>query len=214
MKVLAISDTHNKILVPEDFPETELLIHCGDMTKFGDEEIPKAVEQIAGLRAKYKVCTFGNHDRNGMNYKKYFDDAGIILLVDQEVVIEGIRIYGVPWVKCFHESLFHFHMKNIEEQKAIWDKLPEGLDLLITHTPMHGFHDAWVKDPLVRFGCDIFTQKMFSMQEPPKIHCCGHIHEQSVPDPEEWKPGYFTYNVASLTENYGWKLKPYREFEI
>jgi len=59
-----------------------------------------------------------------------------IYLEDSMVEIEGIRIYGSPWTLSYHDWVFQ--LDGGEEIKRMWDLIPTGVDVLVTHNPPSG----------------------------------------------------------------------------
>jgi len=58
-----------------------------------------------------------------------------------------------------------------KDRQAAWGKIPEGLDILMTHVPPAGrlcYDD--VGDPLL-------TERLKELKQKPKIHCFGHDHD-------------------------------------
>jgi Icc-related predicted phosphoesterase len=55
-----------------------------------------------------------------------------------------------------------------------WDKIPQGVDILLTHTPPVGHGDYTITG--IRAGC---VELLNSVQKRirPKYHVFGHIHE-------------------------------------
>lgn len=65
--VLILSDTHNATPfpngIPENFPQVDLLIHCGDLTMLGtNEEFIRAINMLGQILAANKLVIPGNHD--------------------------------------------------------------------------------------------------------------------------------------------------------
>lgn len=84
----------------------------------------------------YKVVIAGNHDLYLEN--KSLDEiqkllSNAIYLQDSECNIKGLRIYGTPWIPKFGKWAFMLSSKHKLNQK--WEKIPSGIDILITHGP-------------------------------------------------------------------------------
>ena len=175
MKLVLISDTHglhSKVSVPDG----DILIHAGDLTNVGKAmEIAEAGEWLRSLPHKHKVVIAGNHD---WGFQKDLGDAlqnlgeDIVYLQDSEVTIEGLRIYGSPWQPFFCNWAFNVPRGML---KPYWDKIPEGLDVLITHGPPSGILDQ--SAPHLHSEC-LGDAELFEAVERvnPKVHVFGHIH--------------------------------------
>lgn len=193
MKIVVISDTHNRKI---EVPEGDLLIHCGDATGRGSEdEMIEFNDWIKTLPHKQKIYVPGNHDKLGERDEKLFRKLlpSMTVLINQEIIIEGIKIYGSPYTPTFFKWAF---MKDRgPDMKKNWDLIPLDTDILVTHGPPHGFldiadewvtfdhtfkhlpEDQWVPRKVrtqVHVGCEELYQAVLRVK--PKYHLFGHIH--------------------------------------
>ena len=180
--IVAISDTHNHCV---SVPPGDLLIHAGDATETGQ------VAEFASLNQWFEstshatiLYTPGNHDRlfqcNRLRAQSIVPKA--ICLIDELIVVHGLRIYGSPWAPVFEEWPF---MLTEDELKEKWAQIPEGLDILITHSPPYGILDfGWG----AHYGSTSLSHRLKEMKHPPKLHFFGHIH-----------PGYGSLTVGETT---------------
>jgi Icc-related predicted phosphoesterase len=99
--------------------------------------------------------------------------SNAIYLEDSYVTIENIKIYGSPWQPRFGKN-WGFNLERGEELKEKWEKIPDDIDILITHGPPESILDK--TDQGLSVGCDQLFE--FVMEKiKPKIHIFGHIHE-------------------------------------
>lgn len=106
------------------------------------------------------------------NVKQYLTNC--IYLEDSAIEICGVKIYGTPWQPEFCK--WAFNVPRGQQCMEKWDMIPEGLDVLITHTPPVGHGDLVCSG--VRAGCvDLLT--VVQKRIKPKYHIFGHIHEGS-----------------------------------
>jgi Icc-related predicted phosphoesterase len=178
-----MSDTHNdhhKLNVGS----CDLLIHCGDAgTKGNLTEALDFLWWFNKQNAKYKLVVWGNHDKKAKEHPdaiKLAKDLGIIVLSNNGIEIEGLKIYGVD--KTFkgvndqravdHPELF----ASTEDRINAWKDIPAGLDLLITHMPPLGILDL-VTHKDEHIGCPQLLAKIREVQ--PDFHFFGHVHEQA-----------------------------------
>jgi len=138
---------------------------------------------LGNLPHPHKVVIAGNHDitldeeystRKGLNnhisdIQGLFSNA--IYLQDSEVTILGLRIYGSPWQPFFCD--WAFNVDRGDPIKVYWDKIPEGIDILVTHGPPLG-HGGYVS-PQNDVGCEELI-KVIDRVKPP-VSIFGHIHE-------------------------------------
>lgn len=169
-KICIIADTHRKHR-ELTIPECDLLIHCGDICRFRQQDL-ETLEDIdewfAGVPAKRVVCIGGNHDFPLERGEFRFAHADY--LCDELIEIDGLRIYGAPW--CPDLSNFAFYLPN-EELARKWQRIPAGIDVLITHTPPHGILDVPTSgNP--HLGCPHLRRELERIQ--PRLHAFGHVH--------------------------------------
>ena len=179
MKLVFISDTHNlhkKISVPDG----DFIIHCGDVSLRGTyDEIVSFADWFSSLPHKHKIMIPGNHDflfeRDLEKGKNIIESRNIHLLIDSLVEIEGIKFWGSPITPWFYNWAFNrYRGSSIEEH---WNKIPENVDVLITHGP-----PAYIEKglSLVVEGEDVGCQDLYNTikkRVKPKISSFGHIHE-------------------------------------
>lgn len=183
IKIVTISDTHNaheKI----EMPHGDILIHAGDMSSRGTiSEIKTFGEWFRNIKGfKHKIIIAGNHD---FAFQNEPIEAKIALLSETpelfnihylednllELTLEGraLRIYGSPWQPYFKNYAFNLFPIDLEKE---WSKIPDNLDILITHGPPQGILD---RDERYAYrGCDILLKKV--LMAAPKFHLFGHIH--------------------------------------
>lgn len=180
MKITIISDTHGSEGVL-NLPGGDILIHCGDFTG-GWKTTP--IEQqfqmamffdswLSVQPYKHKILIAGNHDFVCEQRTDYFRTHmnSCIYLQDEMVEIEGFKIYGTPWQPWFHD--WAFNVRDDEKRAEIFSKIPEGIDILMTHCPPKNILDKTVHG--FNVGCPELLKRVLHVK--PKIHCFGHIHE-------------------------------------
>ncbi len=200
--IIAISDLHG-LIKGYTSPKCDLLLIAGDVGRHG-KDIYKDANWLAynfnpWLRqqpAKHIVMIPGNHD-------VVFDEALSIVpkldchvLIDEMVEIEGLKIYGSPWSLEFYNWGF-----NLSEEKLamVWEKIPEGLDILLVHSPPYGIMDMTqnLKYEQKRIGSPSLLKKIKEVR--PKYVIFGHNHGQ--PGMIE-KDGIVFINATLLNDYY------------
>jgi hypothetical protein len=207
VKIVHISDTHNQhkgMIIPAG----DILIHSGDATGRGMHyEIEAFGEWFRSLPHRHKIFVSGNHDllfeKNQAAAKTAFFgtdkpsfDDGVHYLQDEEVTVDVdgqlFIIYGSPWQPWFHNWAFNAYAPQLKE---IWAKIPDRIDILVTHGPPLDILDRCLDGK--RVGCPDLAQAI--KLKKPKIHMFGHIHE----DNGVRVYGETTYsNAAMLDLNY------------
>lgn len=171
MKIAAFSDCHWLYKNIKKFPKADILIFAGDWCGSGlyMDETTTFIEWFKKLKYRNKVVVPGNHDRfcewNMSLCKDLFKNAGINLLIDEQINIEGVSIYGTPWCPFFNYWAF---MKPDEDLKDIFKQIPNNLDILVTHTPPKGICDP------TDYGSDSLRKHLNNVN--PKVHIFGHNH--------------------------------------
>jgi Icc-related predicted phosphoesterase len=175
MKIICIADTHNlhhQILIPEG----DIIIHAGDFSEAGTEkETRDFLEWFAALPHPHKILVPGNHD---FFFEKHIEDLegiippGIHLLIGEEVIINGIKFWGSPYIPG--ESNWAFTKSRGGAMRLHWDLIPPDVDFLITHTPPYGILDEL--DNKRNVGCEQLAARLKILEIP--YHIFGHIHHE------------------------------------
>lgn len=205
MRIVATSDTHSKHKqVP--VPDGDIFIHAGDLTPRGNHnEFISVGNWFLALKERFKHRIFiaGNHDFSlmwnaRMILESYFD-PDVIYLEDKGVEIDGVKIYGSPWMPWFHQWAF---MKHEDELKPHWDAIPDDTQVLITHCPPHGILDMETEPR--RCGSLTLRERVKELSHL-RHHIFGHIHEGYGEDVIE---GVHYHNVAALNGEYRYQNPP------
>ena len=172
-RLVCVSDTHGRtrdLVVPDG----DILLHAGDLTGRGRiKEIRGAHAWLASLPHRHKIVVAGNHD---FGFERTPDEARAVMtdvtyLEDEEVTVEGLRIWGTPWQPWFHD--WAFNLQRGAEMAAVWAKVPTGIDVLLTHGPPAGILDRTYRGEEV--GCA--DQRAALARIRPRLCVFGHIHE-------------------------------------
>lgn len=226
MKIQAISDTHGQSFLNKIEP-CGILLHCGDICP--DYNGKNAVElqrnwfhsvlvkDLEQIQAKYIVFIGGNHD--SYLEKLMLDDkeedfrkmlpSNVFYLRDSQVTIDGIKIYGTPWVTNLKGWPFNRSEHLLENTYSL---MPDGIDILLSHAPAHGYCDTIMEYGLTEHVGGVSLAKAINTKRPKRVFN-GHIHSgdhNSIFN--ERKDVAFT-NVSLLDESYKFFYKPF-VFEI
>ena len=120
----------------------------------------------------------GNHDRflHGF-FKDVKLPENVRFLVDNEINVRGLRIYGTPW--CKTEHLYKELGSQIFETsegvlKMLFANIPDnGLDILVSHMPPYIDHSAEFRGG--KCSKELAT-RLLEMKNPPTCVLCGHVH--------------------------------------
>lgn len=182
MRILHISDTHtyhNLLKIPSDI---DMIIHSGDCSNPRDPynnepEVRNFISWYKELPVKNKIYVAGNHDTSiekRLITKKDFQDAGIIYLENESIMIEGIRFFGSPHTPQFGQWAF---MKDRTKLDRFWKKaIPEIVDVIITHGPPKGILDKSYNrnHNMEHCGDKSLFNRILEIQ--PAYVLFGHIH--------------------------------------
>jgi Icc-related predicted phosphoesterase len=190
MIIDCISDLHGY------YPELEggdLLIVAGDLTARDEpKQYLKYFKWISEQNYKKIVWISGNHDNcldkyeilesivNSDDFPKERYAESIEYLCDSGTEFEGLRIWGSPWTLKFpgiNPHCMAFTCDTEEELAEKWDKIPNDLDILVTHSPPFGILDKNVKGE--HCGSVSLRNKTLDGNYFKKFrhHIFGHIHE-------------------------------------
>lgn len=209
MKIVALSDTHNTY---PKLPDGDVLVHAGDFTYLGyNGHTDHVLNNFKWLRMqphKYKIGVAGNHD---FGFGEHTFTPIAKLLFDEEIVTEGKRFYGTPYVPTFGRWAF---MESEEKlYKNFYSKIPEGLDVLICHGPAYKTLDTNKHGE--HCGSRSLARRLAEMEKPPKHFIFGHIHRDlNSPVNHIYYNGINYHNVSYLNESYKEGFNPVQVIEI
>ena len=182
MTILHISDTHtyhDLLKIPSGI---DMIIHSGDCSNPRDpynneSEVRDFIDWYKEIPVKYKIYVAGNHDTSiekGLVTKKDFEDAGIIYLENESVVIEGIKIFGSPHTPNFGNWAF---MKERTKLERFWRlAIDQDVNIVVTHGPPKGILDKSYdrENNMEACGDKSLLNRILEVQ--PTYSLFGHIH--------------------------------------
>jgi len=183
VRIWFISDTHNQhegLRVPEGI---DAVIHCGDEANAGnawlnEPESRRFFAWYSALEVSQKFFIPGNHStaiEQGLVCAHEYPD--IEFLIHQSAEWRGLKIFGSPYTPRFFDWAY---MRAREDLKELWEAIPTGIDILITHGPPQGIGDVTVD---FNGGAPVHVGSRSLMREvvgriKPRIHAFGHIHDE------------------------------------
>jgi Icc-related predicted phosphoesterase len=218
LTIVAISDTHNqaeKMTVPDG----DILIHAGDLTMGGTgKELAQAAKWLGSMQKRFKavIAIPGNHDFGAQDdpvrTRQLFTNYGVRLLIDDYMLVDGIKFYGSPWQPWFYDWAFNFPRNDggvMARQK--WDQIPHDTNVLITHGPPYGLLDKTLGHSYDnRVGCPQLIRAILA-RPAIQAHIFGHIHESFGQHEED---GVWFINAAICDREQYAPVQPAQVFEI
>lgn len=209
---VAISDTHS-LHRQVTLPAGDVLIHSGDFTGRGTRaEVEDFAAWLKQQPHKRKLVTAGNHDKfvetHPSEARAIFEAAGVKLLLNESVEVEGFKVWGSPVTPEFCN--WHFmEDRGPDKIGKTWAKIPDDVEILITHGPAYGHGDLCppyrTSSPKVA-GCLDLLLRLRQIKRPkgvfPLIHVFGHIHNGYGATESDEFPGTVFMNASTCTEQY------------
>lgn len=243
MRIVATADFHGTL---PDIPECDLLLIAGDVCPVWDHN---RQYQAAWLRGEFYdwcrqqpvkniVWCAGNHDFVLQNMAKEKTDKLFgHYLQDEEIIIDGLKIWGSPWSPQFGNWAF---MKDDRELSQYWRMIPSDVDILMVHGPMYGHGDvvpnfvyrpklgtgigtwedaadSWIKE-LVREehvgSISLLNYLTYEAFPKLKLFVFGHIHEGFGQEIAVHGDNQFIAANVSLMNGEYHPVNPVVEFEL
>ncbi|XP_052255058.1 metallophosphoesterase domain-containing protein 1-like isoform X1 [Dreissena polymorpha] len=194
LTIVCISDTHSKLQLSDlsRIPPGDILLHAGDFTLRGSlREVHEFNILLGHLPHPVKIVIAGNHEdclevpsaslklSRRLHLQKNYGVSephqilsNFIYLEDQSVIVSGLKIYGAPWSPLFYSTAFQLQRGEMLARK--WRKIPDDVDILMTHCPPYGICDTNIQGQ--NCGCEALLHELQTRLKP-KFHVFGHIHE-------------------------------------
>jgi Icc-related predicted phosphoesterase len=172
MKIVAIADLHGHLPA---IPACDLLLIGGDICVDGDplsqsiwlsQELKPWLDAIPATEV---VATWGNHDWIGERGRHLVPRLRWHLLVDNAVMLGGLKIYGTPWQPRFFDWAFNLDEPDLAVK---WSAMPDDTDVLVLHSPPRGYGDFNGRE---HSGSPSLLERICAVK--PKLAIFGHIHE-------------------------------------
>ncbi|MCQ2083936.1 MAG: metallophosphoesterase [Bacteroidaceae bacterium] len=230
MKFTAISDLHGYL--PKELPSGDVLCICGDIVPLDyQSDFTQSVAWFCMDFAPwadsqpYRKVVFigGNHDfflqelggkHSPASVMKHLlpgphkGQSKLVYLCDNSVEIDGIRIYGTPWIADLARWAFY---KPEDELIEVYDRIPKKCDILLSHMPPRACDAGRVMqrghfNSMENYGSQMLANAISTRDI--KYALCGHVHTGNH-IPESFDSVSNVVNVSLKDENYKVAFKPF-----
>jgi Icc-related predicted phosphoesterase len=172
LKITCISDTHT-LHRELELPGGDLLVHGGDFTMFGSNAaaIRDFNDWLGEQDYLHKIVIPGNHEgflESDPSKRKWISNAR--LLINESIEVMGLKIWGSPVTPLYGGA---FGLSSETDRRRLYAKIPEDVDILVTHGPPFGILDK-APGSDNHAGCRELLQAVLRVK--PRLHICGHIH--------------------------------------
>ena len=204
MKIIALSDLHGHY--PTNLPDADVVIIAGDIVDFDPYNQRTLRHQLVNFRdwlfelwhdrGILPIGIAGNHDIVFQDMPGVARKLPWVYLEDSGYELRGKRFWGSPWQAWMGGWAFNTPEDGAEAFMAEkFSRIPEGTDVLITHTPPAGFHDTVGGK---HRGSLALNERIEQVQ--PRLAVYGHVHKPGV----EQIDGVTLCNASYV----GWNRKP------
>ncbi|KAF9001952.1 Metallo-dependent phosphatase-like protein [Cyathus striatus] len=190
-RFVCISDTHSKIF---SVPAGDILLHAGDLSSWGrTTQLEKTIAWLASLDHSKKIIIAGNHDLclDGQIRNKVLNEDDAVLdairtsmkssatmndniyyleheCLDVKVGERSWKIYGSPAAPLYARGAFQYSTDT--EAKEVYSRIPDDIDILLTHTPPYMVLDETRRSK--HAGCPILAERLMSLKSC-RLHVFG-----------------------------------------
>lgn len=224
MRILTVSDKIEPVLygpyLRERVGKIDLVLGCGDLPGY-------YLEYIVGLLDAPLFYVHGNHDQPAPNGARPLEATGSawsihdwgVDLHGRAVRYSGLLLAGLDGCRRYNPGAsFQYSERQVSWQvfrllqRLRWNRLRHGryLDILITHAPPRGIHDA---DDLPHQGFAAYLKLLRAARPTLMIHGHTHIYNRNTVTESDFDGtriintyGYRVLELAPEWETGGWEL--------
>jgi hypothetical protein len=213
MRIAATADTHGFL---PDFPEADLGVVAGDFVPFDGWHRPHEqrfwVREIFApwLKAQpvgHWIVIAGNHELMLQGRPGAMEEVPCEYLDEATTEYGGLKIFGSAWIPLFFDWAF---MAEDEQLAWRWRKIPEDVDVLVTHGPPRGFGDRSGYGDR-QAGSKTLRARLLELPKL-QLHLFGHIHEDR--GRWEWRFGREAGTMLANVSHVDGEYRPAQEPQV
>ncbi|KAF8431811.1 Metallo-dependent phosphatase-like protein [Boletus edulis BED1] len=191
-RFVCISDTHSRTY---RVPSGDVLLHGGDLSSMGESlQLVTTIEWLKSFDHPVKIVVAGNHDVRATTltivrmsvlnvieqtqaYMRSQLRFGLYYLEHEPLHFTAPtgrvwKVYGSPGAPLYAQGAFQY--ESVAEAQALYSRIPNDTEILITHTPPYGTLDTTKRGK--NAGCQVLLSKLDDLKQC-RLHVFGHIHE-------------------------------------
>jgi len=179
LRVCCLADFHGHL---PDVPECDLLLIAGDISAHTREDnerfLRRSFPSWLERQPAPTIGIAGNHDFVAQRWPSVFRSLPWIYLDNEAVELDGLltsgerlKLWGSAWTPRFGPWAF---MASEYELAELWSRIPDDVDVLLTHGPPVGFRDRTLDR--IAAGSRSLRERVLALPRL-KLHAFGHIHE-------------------------------------
>jgi Icc-related predicted phosphoesterase len=175
-RIVATADLHGNL--PE-VPQCDVLLVAGDVCPVSDHRLDFQRRWLEDAFAPWLlrapaaaiVGIAGNHDFVAEADPALVRGLPWTYLCDETALAGGLKVHGSPFTPTFRDWAF---MRDDGELVETWARVPDDVDVLVTHGPPFGRGDLVVDGH--RAGSETLALRLAELERL-RLHVFGHIHE-------------------------------------
>jgi Icc-related predicted phosphoesterase len=169
-KIIALSDLHGYL---PKVPECDFLLLAGDYSpgaRDRDWLMGPFADWLRRLPVRHILGVAGNHDFEFQKAPEAYRGLPWHYLDNDGIELDGLTFWGSPWTPPFMNWAF---MAEEPKLRSMFAKIPQHVDVLITHGPPAGIRDRNYDGK----SCGSTALATKVLRVAPRLHVFGHIHE-------------------------------------
>ncbi|KAA8898914.1 Metallo-dependent phosphatase-like protein [Sphaerosporella brunnea] len=198
LRLVCISDTHQHTPY---LPRGDILLHAGDLSNDGSvRSLGNALSWLSSQPHPHKLFIAGNHDlafdgsfvsaETHQECLSLLAGKALTYLTPEKGIVEvcGLKFFGSPYSPRSTDRAWAFQYERGGGGEQPWSAVPEGVDVLLTHSPpkFHLDRSGSVLPPEMHSGSETLRRRVAEVR--PLVHVFGHVHAGRGVERVRWAP--------------------------